>query len=65
MKENVSPVSITRDLKAPFVLTTVCGMSSRFFEVTVVPAGTEMDCGPKLKLSIFTLLAHAASCVVA
>ena len=34
--------------------TTVCGMSSRFVQRTVVPTGTVMVAGEKLKLSIFT-----------
>src|ERR1700740_1527961 len=29
-------------------------MSSLFVQVTVVPTGTVIDCGPKTKLSIFT-----------
>src|SRR6516162_1737803 len=35
-------------------LVTVCGMSSRFVQATVVPTETVNVGGPKLKLSIFT-----------
>src|ERR1700685_2681560 len=35
-------------------------MSSRFVQVTVVPTGTVMVAGPKLKLSIFTSAAAGA-----
>src|SRR5436305_7863705 len=54
VKENFSSVSRTLDLKTPSVLTTVCGMSSRLVQVTVVPADTVSVSGPKLKLSILT-----------
>jgi hypothetical protein len=30
-------------------------MSSAFVQVTVAPTGTVIDCGPKTKLSIFTV----------
>jgi len=46
-------VSRTLDLNTPSVLTTVCGISSRFVQVTIAPTGTVTVCGPKLKLSIF------------
>ncbi len=36
-------MSSTLDLNAPVVLTTVCGMSSRFVHVTVAPTGTEIS----------------------
>jgi hypothetical protein len=42
------------DLNTPSVLTDVWGMSSAFVQVTVVPTGTVIVCGPKTKLSIFT-----------
>src|SRR5271154_668002 len=61
--ENLSSVSSALDLNTPSVLTTVCGISSRFVHVTVVPAGTVSAAGPKLKLSIFTsAVAAAFSC---
>src|SRR5215470_16143176 len=56
VKLNFSSVSITLDLNAlgSSELTTVCGMSSRLVQVTVVPAGMVSSFGEKLKLSIFT-----------
>ena len=45
--ENFSSVSSTFDLNSLSVLTTVCGMSSRFVQVTVVPAVTVTSAGPK------------------
>jgi len=36
------------------VLTTLCGMSSRFVHVTAVPAGMLNELGLKAKLSILT-----------
>ena len=62
VKENVSPVSMTRDLKAPSVLTTVCGMSSRFFEVTVVPRRNRDGLRAKAEIINFHFAARAASC---
>ena len=44
------------------VLTTVCGMSSRFVQVTVVPAATVRVAGEKLKLSTFTSALDGAPC---
>jgi len=35
--ENLPSVSSTLDLNTPSLLTTVCGMSSPFVQVTVVP----------------------------
>src|SRR6202034_1872253 len=46
------------------VLTTVCGISSRLVQVTVVPAVTGSVTGVKLKLSIFTSVV-AGGCVFA
>src|SRR5579863_8880778 len=60
VKENFSSVSRTLDLKTLSSLTTVWGMSSRFVQVTVVPAATVMAAGPKLKLSIFTSMLAGA-----
>src|SRR5713226_3068557 len=65
VKENFSSVSSTLDLKTLSVLTTVCGISSRFVHVTVVPTGTVSVPGPKLKLSIFTSVASAFCCAPA
>jgi hypothetical protein len=62
VNENFSSVSITFDLNTLSSLTTVCGMSSRFVHVTVVPAGTVTVAGPKLKLSIFTSVFDAGGC---
>src|SRR5262249_1176938 len=39
-----------------FVEATVCGMSSSFRQITVVPAFTVRACGAKVKLSIFTIV---------
>src|SRR4029077_5508924 len=54
VNENFSSVSSTLDLNTLSVLTTVCGISSRFVQVTVVPTATVRLAGPKLKLSTFT-----------
>src|SRR5215471_5394539 len=56
LKENFSSESSTLDLNTfgSSALTTVCGMSSRLVQVTVVPTATVKAAGPKLKLSIFT-----------
>src|ERR1700746_2153757 len=61
VKENFSSVSSTLDLNVfgSSVLTTVCGISSRLIQVTVVPTGTVSVAGPKLKLSIFTSVVSA------
>src|SRR5271168_1061440 len=56
---NFSSVSSTLDLNTPSVLTTVCGISSRFVHVTVVPTGIVNASGPNLKLSIFTSITAA------
>jgi len=52
--ENVSSVSSAFDLNVLSSATTVCGMSSRFVQVTLVPGATVSDAGPKVKLSILT-----------
>src|ERR1700730_6541700 len=65
VNENFSSVSNTWDLKVLSVLTAVCGISSRFVQVTVVPTGTFSSAGPKLKLSIFTSVASGFCCAAA
>jgi hypothetical protein len=52
VKANFSPVPSTLDLKIWPSATTVCGTSSRFVQVTWVPAFTLSFAGEKLKLSI-------------
>src|ERR1700746_2465255 len=54
VNENFSSGSSTLDLNTLSVLTTVCGISSRLVQVTVVPTATVRVAGPKLKLSTFT-----------
>src|SRR6266478_6271997 len=56
------PHTVVSDDKVFKSLTTVCGMSSRFVHVTVVPAATVSVAGPKLKLSIFTSTFDACAC---
>jgi hypothetical protein len=51
---NFSSVSSGADLNLPWVLSTVCGMSSRLTQVTGVPPLTVMAPGVNAKLSIFT-----------
>src|SRR6202051_1753288 len=65
VNENFSSVSSTLDLNVLSVLTAVCGISSRFVQVTVVPTATFSSAGPKLKLSIFTSVASTFSCAAA
>src|ERR1700730_2988477 len=65
VNENFSSVSSTLDLNVLSVLTAVCGISSRFVQVTVVPTGTFNSAGPKLKLSIFTSVASVFCCAAA
>src|ERR1700730_18365736 len=65
VNENFSSVSSTLDLNILSVLTAVCGISSRFVHVTVVPTGTFSSAGPKLKLSIFTSVASGFCCAAA
>ena len=60
VKVNFSPVSSTFDLNDLSSATTVCGISSRFVHVTVVPAFTVIVAAEKLKLSIFTSVAGGA-----
>src|SRR6516164_5040387 len=62
--ENVPSESSTFDRKL-FGDTTVCGMSSSFVHVTVVPALTLSSCGPKVKFPILTAVASAAQTGVA
>src|ERR1700756_5324596 len=50
--ENVSSVSSAADLNVPFSSPILCGLSSSFFQVTVVPAVTVRVAGVKAKLSI-------------
>src|ERR1017187_2184148 len=52
VNENLSSVSSAFDLNRLSLLTTVCGMSSRFFQVIRVPVFTVTVTGVKLKLSI-------------
>ena len=59
--ENCSSVSSTDDLNLCSVLTTLCGTSSRFVQVMVVPTGTDAFAGVKRKLSIRT--SWAAVCI--
>src|ERR1700692_3166489 len=65
VNENFSSVSSTLDLNVLSVLTAVCGISSRFVQVTVVPTGTFSSAGPKLKLSIFTSVVSGFCCAAA
>src|ERR1700719_3988634 len=65
VNENFSSVSSTLDLNVLSVLTAVCGISSRFVQVTVVPTETFSSAGPKLKLSIFTSVASGFCCAAA
>src|SRR5215469_3349326 len=62
VKENLSSVSRTLDLKTPSLLTTVCGISSRLTHVTVVPTAMVTACGPNTKLSILTSVAEPWAC---
>src|SRR3984893_10795390 len=65
VNENFSSVSSTLDLNVLSVLTAVCGISSRFVQVTVVPTGTFSSAGPKLKLSILTSVISDFCCAAA
>ena len=60
--EKVSSVSSAADLKVPFLSPIRCGLSSSFFQVTVVPAVTVRVAGVKAKLSISTVAGLAAAC---
>ena len=53
--EKVSSVSSAADLKVPFLSPIRCGLSSSFFQITVVPAVTVRVAGAKAKLSILTV----------
>ena len=60
--EKVSSVSSAADLKVPFLSPIRCGLSSSFFQVTVVPAATVRVAGVKAKLSMSTVAGLAAAC---
>src|ERR1700737_2333244 len=55
VNEKVPSVSMVFDRNLP-AATTVCGMSSRLVQVTVVPTFTVSCAGSKVKLSIITLV---------
>jgi hypothetical protein len=57
----VSSVSSAADVKVPFLSPIRCGLSSSFFQVTVVPAVTVSVAGAKAKLSILTVAGLAAA----
>src|SRR5882757_547938 len=59
--EKVSSVSSAADVKVPFLSPIRCGLSSSFFQVTVVPAVTVSVAGAKAKLSILTAAGLAAA----
>src|SRR5690242_14058897 len=63
--EKVSSVSSAADLKVPFLSPIRCGLSSSFFQVTVVPAVTVSVAGAKVKLSIFTVAGLATAATAA
>src|SRR5712671_3966800 len=63
--EKVSTVSSAADLKVPFLSPIRCGLSSSFFQVTVVPAVTVSVAGAKAKLSILTAAGLAAAATAA
>src|SRR5690348_13380024 len=63
--EKVSSVSSAADLKVPFLSPIRCGLSSSFFQVTVVPAVTVSVAGAKAKLSILTVAGLAAAWITA
>src|SRR5215469_10729732 len=54
LKDQVSFWSSAGERKRPSALVTVCGSPSRFFHVTVVPAGTVIAIGEKSKFFITT-----------
>jgi hypothetical protein len=62
----VSLVSSAADLKVPFLSPMRCGLSSSFFQVTIVPAVTVRVAGvkPKLSMSRMAGLAAAATALV-
>ena len=57
VKEKLSLVSRAPDLKRPVSLTTVCGSSSWFDQVTVVPTVTISVVGANMKLFATTTVA--------
>ena len=57
----VGTVSKAFDLNALSSLTIVCGISSAFVHRTVVPTGTVIVAGEKLKLSILTVVSDPDS----
>src|SRR3984893_14691926 len=59
--EKVSSVSSAADVNVPFLSPIRCGLSSSFFQVTVVPGVTVRLAGRKVKLSILTVAALAAA----
>jgi Na+/serine symporter len=59
--EKVSSVSSAADVNVPFASPIRCGLSSSFFQVTVVPGVTVRLAGRKVKLSILTVAALAAA----
>ena len=63
--EKVSSVSSAADLNVPFWSPIRCGLSSAFFQVTVVPAVTVRVAGAKAKLSISTVAGLAAAATTA
>src|ERR1700756_4945078 len=63
--EKVSSVSSAADLKVPFLSPIRCGLSSSFFQVTVVPAVIVSVAGVKAKLSILTAAGLAAAALTA
>src|SRR5215470_6644028 len=63
--EKVSSVSSAADFKVPFLSPIRCGLSSSFFQVTVVPAVTVRIAGAKAKLSISTVAGLAAAATTA
>src|SRR5262249_7778433 len=58
----VSSVSSAADLKDPFLSPIRCGLSSSFFQVTVVPAVTVSVPGAKVKFSIWAVAGLVAAC---
>src|SRR6516225_4806546 len=63
--EKVSSVSSAADLNAPFLSPIRCGLSSSFFQVTVVPVVTASVVGAKVKLSILMVAGLAAAATTA
>src|SRR5215472_5862728 len=63
--EKVSSVSSAADLNVPFLSPIRCGLSSSFFQVTVVPAVTVSVAGAKAKLSILSVAVFVAAATTA